>query len=103
MSTRRTFLEAASFAIATPFSKVSGAQPAATKETQVVRDYWNDFPNYLTRVVNDARVRRKAELSKIKTRDDAAKRAGFIREKVWELIGGRLEKTPLNVKPVGTV
>ncbi|HZQ51227.1 MAG TPA: acetylxylan esterase [Bryobacteraceae bacterium] len=103
MSTRRTFLEAASFAVATRFSKLSGAQPAATKEAPFVRDYWNDFPNYLTRVVNAARVQRKAELDKIKTRDDAAKRAGFVRDTVWGLIGGRLEKTPLNVKPVGTV
>lgn len=103
MSTRRTFLEAASFAVATQFSKVSGAQPEAMKEAPVARDYWNDFPNYLTRIVNAARVQRKAELSKIKTRDDAAKRTGFVRDKVWELIGGQLEKTPLNVKPVGTV
>jgi cephalosporin-C deacetylase-like acetyl esterase len=77
------------------------AQPALP--TSPVRDYWNDFPNYLTSVVNAARVRRKAALSKIGTRMEADERASFVRSKIWELIGGPLEKTPLSVKTTGIV
>lgn len=102
MTTRRTFLEGASLGVAANFSKISLAQAPAIG-APATRDYWNDFPNYLIRIVNEARGRRKAELSKIKSQQDAAQRGSFVRDKVWELIGGRLEKTPLNVKPVGTV
>jgi cephalosporin-C deacetylase-like acetyl esterase len=102
MTTRRKFLEAASVAIVTGLPEISRAQ-SRTLEASAARDYWNDLPNYLTRIVKEARVRRKTALSKVKTEQDAARRASFVQDKVWELIGGPLPKTSLNVKPVGTV
>ncbi|HEY3936075.1 MAG TPA: acetylxylan esterase [Bryobacteraceae bacterium] len=108
MNTRRGFLRASSCAVAGKLAQVSvagrealNAQPAVP--TSPVRDYWNDFPHYLTSVVNAARVRRKAALSKIRTRMEADERAAFVRSKIWELIGGLLEKTPLSVKTTGIV
>jgi len=104
MKTRRGFLQASSLAVASQLSSVSlRAGQTPSTDSPVIRDYWNDFPNYLTSMVNAARARRKSELSKIKTRQQAGERASFVREKVWELIGGPLEKTPLNVKTTGVV
>src|SRR5690242_11937457 len=109
MKTRRGFLQASSLAVASQLSTKSfAAQPAPkggpeTSQPAVLRDYWNDFPNYLTNVVNAARAQRKSELSKIKTRNAADERATFVHKKVWELIGGLLEKAPLNVKTTGVV
>src|SRR5947199_9345470 len=101
MKTRREFLQASSPIMIGPVSPVSlDAQkppesvPDALKPSPL-RDYWNDLPNHLTSVIDAARTRRKSELSKIKTRKDADERASFVREKVWSLIGGPLEKTPL--------
>src|ERR1044072_5087911 len=98
MTTRRRFMQTSSLAvaglshasIAAP-SAIPGALPAS--EATPLRDYWNDLPNYLASVVNDARQRRKSELSKITTRAKAETRAAFVRSKFWELIGNPLEKT----------
>jgi cephalosporin-C deacetylase-like acetyl esterase len=104
MKTRRGFLQAGSLAIASQLSPISlRARQTPPPENSYVRDYWNDFPNYLTSVVNATRTRRKSDLSKIKTRKEADERAAFVREKIWELTGGPLEKTPLNVKATGVV
>jgi cephalosporin-C deacetylase-like acetyl esterase len=108
MNTRRGFLQAGSLAIAGHLSELSlpgqeTAESARTPEPSVTRDYWNDFPNYLTSVVNEARRRRKSELSKIRTEKDASERASFVTNKVWQLIGGQLEKTPLNVNSTGVI
>ena len=93
MKTRRGFLQAGSLAIASQLSPVSlRARQTSSPENSYVRDYWNDFPNYLTSVVNAARTRRKSDLSKIKTRKEADERAAFVREKIWELTGGPLKK-----------
>jgi cephalosporin-C deacetylase-like acetyl esterase len=69
----------------------------------VKRDYWNDLPDYVSSVVNAARQHRKAELAKLKTQEQVRQRASFVTTKVWELIGGKLEKTPLNVQNAGVV
>lgn len=109
MNTRRRFLQASSLAVAGHLSHASlarqsetpGAQPAP--EAALSRDYWNDFPNYLTSVINSARQRRKSALSKVTTQKQADARASFVNSKIWELIGGPLEKTPLNVKMTGVI
>jgi hypothetical protein len=104
MKTRRGFLQAGSFAIASQFAPLSlHGQQQPPLEKPYVRDYWNDFPNYLSSAVNAARARRKSDLSKIKTRQQADERAAFVRRNVWELVGGPLEKTPLNPKTTGVV
>jgi cephalosporin-C deacetylase-like acetyl esterase len=109
MNTRRRFLQAGSLAVAGHLSELSlpgketpGSAQGAS-EIAITRDYWNDFPNYLISVVNEARHRRKSDLSKLKTEKDAAERASFIRSKVWQLIGSPLEKAPLNVTSAGVI
>src|SRR5690242_9820371 len=111
MSTRRTFLQTAgSIAIAghlseraLPAQETAGPIQPGTAEVPVKRDYWNDLPNYLISVVNDARQRRKSTLAKLKTPAEVKERASFVSDKVWQLIGGQLERSPLNVKNVGTI
>lgn len=108
MNTRRRFLQASSLAIAGSLSdRVARAQQTAgmvpPAQAMIKRDYWNDLPDYVSSVVNAARRNRKAELAKLKTEAQVKQRASFVTNKVWELIGGKLEKTPLNVQNVGAV
>jgi cephalosporin-C deacetylase-like acetyl esterase len=109
MKTRREFLQTSSLVMTGPLSPGSlhAQEPPESvrhaSKPSPLRDYWNDLPNHLTSVINAARTGRKSELSKIKTRKDAHERASFVREKVWDLIGGPLEKTPLEVKATGVI
>ena len=71
--------------------------------SKIVRDYWNDYPDHLAALVNAARQSRKQELAAIKSSQQAQTRAAFVHNKVWELIGGKLETTPLNVQSRGVI
>jgi cephalosporin-C deacetylase-like acetyl esterase len=109
MTTRRTFL-AANLAGAAAWAgrgRSVGPGEADARPADITgrshRDFWNDWPAYLTRKMNDARARRQAELAGIKTQGQAQARADHIRSKVWELIGGQLEKTPLNSRIAGRI
>lgn len=106
---RRTFLQASSLLAAARFSE----QPGLSKERLAdeeqgsakhpAREYCNDFPEHLALAVNSARAHRKAALANVKTERDVVERASFIRSKVWDLIGGQLEKSPLNATVTGTL
>jgi cephalosporin-C deacetylase-like acetyl esterase len=106
---RRTFLQASSLLATTRFAETPVmAQETADGEHRgptgsVVREYWNDLPNYLAATVDSARVHRKTALSAIKAQDDVLKRTSFVQSTIWELIGGQLEKTPLNASLTGTI
>jgi cephalosporin-C deacetylase-like acetyl esterase len=110
MLTRREFLQlqAAGLALSREGSR-SAAQETTTSEdssqsaTVDIRDYWNDWPNYLADKVREAHARRMAELASIHTTADVWARQERVRAQVWELIGGPLEKTPLNAKTEGSV
>lgn len=67
------------------------------------RDFWNDLPRYLTAQMNEARTRRLAELRALRTEANVRAHIEKVRSKVWKLIGGQFDKTPLNPKVVGTV
>jgi cephalosporin-C deacetylase-like acetyl esterase len=67
------------------------------------RDYWNDWPQYVSSKVAEAASRRNNQLASIHNASDVARRQDEIRSGVWRLVGGPLEKTPLNAKAVGTV
>jgi cephalosporin-C deacetylase-like acetyl esterase len=109
MTTRRTFLTAnlagatawAAKARSAGLGQHDEAPPEVTARSD--RDFWNDWPEYLTRKMNEARVRRQAELTGIKTAAQAPARAERIRSKVWELIGGPLERTPLHSQITGRI
>ncbi|TAM83636.1 MAG: hypothetical protein EPN47_05870 [Acidobacteria bacterium] len=67
------------------------------------RDFWNDLPRYLTVQMNEARARRLAELRAMRTEADVRARIEKVRSKVWKLIGGQFDKTPLKPKIAGTI
>ena len=68
-----------------------------------VGDYWNDWPDYLSHLTNVAREKRKAVLASIQTKEQVRKRRATILARVWESIGGQLERTPLNARTVGKI
>lgn len=107
MISRRKFLQTNAAGLALPLAGSAGL-PATAKisleqETSPDRDYWNDWPLYLTAKVNAARAQRKAALERLQTEAQVQERIQAVRDKVWELIGGRLEKTPLNPVISGTI
>jgi dienelactone hydrolase len=67
------------------------------------RDFWNDLPRYVTAQMNEARARRLAELRAMRTEAGVRARIEKVRSKVWKLIGGQFDKTPLKPKIVGTI
>ena len=81
----------------------SAAPQAVSPGDEGKRDFWNDMPRYVTAQMNEARTRRLAELSAMRTEADVRARIEKVRSKVWRLIGGQFEKTPLKPKIVGTI
>jgi cephalosporin-C deacetylase-like acetyl esterase len=65
------------------------------------RDLWNDWPAYLADKMNQVRAKRLAALAAIRSVPEARERTTMIRSKLWELIGGPLEKSPLNAQITG--
>jgi cephalosporin-C deacetylase-like acetyl esterase len=85
-------------------SKAGVEKTNASPTTPVAeRDYWNDWPQYFSAKVNEARTRRKSELASVRTAKDVQDRISLIRAKVWDIVGGPLEKTSLNPRTVGTL
>ncbi len=112
MTTRRDFLAAnligAAGLAANPaqmFSAATGADSsdAASDQSRSDRDFWNDWPAYISGEMNRARSRRLADLAAINSVAKLQERAAMVRSRLWELIGGPLEKTPLNPRVTGTM
>ncbi len=104
MATRRNFLAlnlmgAASWAVTgkTPFFEMQAEAAASgtAAEIEIPRDFWRDWPNFISREVTRARAKRLASLAEIRSIPQAQRRAEMVRSTLWELIGGRPEKTPL--------
>jgi len=94
--TRRHFLTASAALLAQARLRAQ-QQPLETSAPGVKiyarpRDYADDLPQYLTRLVAEARAERLKILAGIATRDQALERQKYIRAKLWELLGGRLEE-----------
>ena len=112
MTTRRTFLAAnligAAGLAANPvrmFSERVGEASVidAPNPARSDRDFWVDWPALLTAEMNQARSRRLAELASIHAKAQLQERITMVRSKLWELIGGMPEKTPLNARVTGTL
>ena len=112
MTTRRNFLAAnligAAGLAANPtriFSESADVPSvAATRDpARSDRNFWVDWPAYLTAEMNQARSRRLAELASIHSKAQLQERITMVRSKLWELIGGMPEKTPLNPRVTGTI
>ena len=67
------------------------------------RDFWNDWPNYIARNMNQARESRRALLAAIDSKAQVEARNVAVRSQVWQLLGGRPEETPLNPRITGTI
>jgi cephalosporin-C deacetylase-like acetyl esterase len=112
MTTRRHFLAAnligAAGLAADPgkmfsASADSDSAPASSHQSRSDRDFWNDWPAYLIEEMNRARTRRLADLAAINSVAKLQERAAMVRSRLWELIGGPLEKAPLNPRVTGTM
>lgn len=112
MTTRRNFLAAnliGAAGLATHparmFSESAGpaAVPATQREMRSDRNFWSDWPAYLSLEMNRARSRRLEDLAAIHSVAQMQDRATMIRSKLWKLIGGVPEKTPLNPQVTGTL
>jgi cephalosporin-C deacetylase-like acetyl esterase len=106
MNSRREFLATGSIALAALAANSRAVKqdenvPAETPTRQ--RDYWNDLPNRMTAQVNAARAKRKTELARSKSSSAADERIAMTRTRTWELIGGKLDETPLNARTMGTI
>ncbi len=112
MTTRRDFLAAnliGAAALAANSTQVFsesggvGSVPAAEDPARSDRNFWVDWPSYLTVEMNQARSRRLAALASIHSKAQLQERITMVRSKLWELIGGMPEKTPLNARVTGTM
>jgi cephalosporin-C deacetylase-like acetyl esterase len=108
MLTRRNFLQVQAAGVAFsrkgPWSAAGFSTPAqdsAQPATADNRDYWNDWPTFLAKTVRQTRARRLAEIDSIHTPSDMQARQVRVRARCWDLIGGPLEKSPLNARTEG--
>jgi cephalosporin-C deacetylase-like acetyl esterase len=110
--TRRRFLQAAG-AVAAAAGGSCSRQPATASrlsgatgvelsvENAGLPDYSHDLERYLVRVANEARQRRKQLIDAISTPQAILERQRSVTEQVWKILGGPLERTPLNPRVTG--
>lgn len=79
------------------------SQHAKEEPARSNRDFWNDWPNYITRKMNQSRESRRALLSTIRSKSQVEARNAAVRSQLWQLLGGRPEETPLNPRITGTI
>jgi cephalosporin-C deacetylase-like acetyl esterase len=113
--TRRRFLEttgalaaAASFRRSVGFAQQSPNRQGAPGvelniDTAALPDYSRDLERYLVRVANEARDRRKRIINAITTREGVLDRQKAVVSELWKMLGGPLDRTPLNPRVIGTV
>lgn len=66
-------------------------------------DYSRDLETYLIRLSNEARDRRKRIINAISTRQQVFERQKTVVAELWKMLGGPLDRTPLNPRVIGTV
>jgi len=66
-------------------------------------DYSRDLERYLVRLANGARERRKRVVDAISTRQGVVERQKAVVAELWKMLGGPLDRTPLNARVTGTV
>lgn len=110
MVSRREFLQAnvvglsSSFVITGSLAKLAEAQTdSIPSSAESKRNYWNDWPSYLTSKVSKCRAKRKAELASIRSQNEVRERIEAVRSKVWKILGGPFDKTSLNSRTIGTI
>jgi cephalosporin-C deacetylase-like acetyl esterase len=115
--TRRRFLETAGAAAAAGLSpwrahaqtpagqNPIGGAPGVELMTPVgaLPDYSRDLEAYLIRLSNEARERRVRTVAAITTPQQVLDRQRTVRRELWTMLGGPLERTPLNPRIVGVL
>ncbi|MEJ7608017.1 MAG: hypothetical protein WKF37_17565 [Bryobacteraceae bacterium] len=66
------------------------------------REYARVLPDYLRRLAAQAYATRSAEIAKLITPAAIQARQQWARDTFWSLIGGKLERTPLNIRIAGS-
>jgi cephalosporin-C deacetylase-like acetyl esterase len=113
--TRRDFLGAAAAATGiagsigcstptTPVNRLSGAPGVELGiDDTALPDYSHDLERYLVRVTHEARNRRKQAINAISTRQQIIDRQKAVVDRVWKMLGGPFERSPLNPRVTGIV
>src|SRR5215467_7962075 len=112
--TRRAFLQAAGAVVAAAAGGCSRGPASTTQlsgasgvelhvENGALPDYSHDLERYLVRLASDARARRKQAIDAISTPQGIRERQKAVTELLWKMLGGPLERTPLNPHVTGTV
>ncbi len=109
--TRREFLEvtgtmsaAAAFGRAVDVSRQSGGGSRVAGApgvelnvaSETLPDYSHDLERYLIRAADEARQRRSRVINAISTRQEVLDRQTAVVAELWKMLGGPLERTPLN-------
>jgi len=66
-------------------------------------DYSRDLERHLVRLSNDVRERRKRVINAISTQQEVLDRQRMVAAELWKMLGGPLDRTPLNVRVTGIV
>ena len=66
------------------------------------RDYPRCLPDYLRDLAEQAYQRRNHEIARLKTPEAIRARQQWVRETLWKLAGGELERTPLEAQRLGS-
>lgn len=113
MTTRRRFLAANLLAAAgfgsalgrDSFAENEAAGPSnhAAHSAPPRNDFWNDWADELTRTMNRSREARMGALAQVNSPSQAHARVEMIRAKLWQLLGGPLERGELNAQVTGFV
>ena len=111
--TRRDFLEAASAVVAaaggcsrrpaTPQRLAGASGVELGVESAALPDYSHDLERYLVRIAGEARARRKQVIDAISAPQGIQERQKLITEQAWKMLGGPLERTPLNPRVIGAI
>src|SRR5436190_354527 len=115
--TRREFLDTTgTVAAAAAFSRLMdnprqsiGGRPSGAPGVELkvdpagLPDYSRDLERYLVRLASDARERRKRVVDGISTRQGVVERQKAVVAELWSMLGGPLDRTPLNPRVTGVV
>jgi dienelactone hydrolase len=66
------------------------------------RDYWQCLPDFLGALAAQSYALRNLEIQKLQDAPAINKRQRWVRDTFWTLVGGRPQRTPLNVRRLGS-
>ncbi len=114
--TRRSFLEATVVGVAGLRRQAGSFRQSSTGTRQAgapgvelnvdvaaLPDYSRDLERYLIRLSDEARQRRKHVIDAISTRQDVLDRQQSVVAELWKMLGGPLDRNPLNPRVTGTL